>query len=589
MAIQNGTVLNQRYRIVKRLGAGGMAQVFLAEDLKNGRKVAIKALKTELNDDEEFVRRFDAEARAASSLAHENIVKVLGVGVDYGVRYMVQEFVDGVSLKAMITHYHGLDWRVAVPIFVQIAMALESAHAGGVIHRDIKPHNILIGSDHRAMVTDFGIARANSATTITQAGGMTLGSVHYFSPEQARGSMAGEKSDIYSLGILMYETLTGKVPFDDENPVAIAIKHLREDPVPPIELQPVIPKGLSDIILKCIAKAPNSRYASARELINELDAFTINPQGTYGVSLDKLRKERDNVLIVPLTEDKMVEFEKRISARKSSRRRETGAILAIVLLSVAFAFCAIVYFVQYISNQIQKSEAAIYLMPDFVGWDIKDAEDELNKNNIAFTVREEYSDSFEENKIIAQSIPKGEKMSGNTVSKQELKVSKGSNLVDIADYSGQEGDVIVAKLKELGLVPIKVREINKNIDEGKVIATNPQYGSILKIGETIEVVVSSGTKDVHINQMNLYGFTVAQAIAKLEDEDIVVEQVVIPEGLNDNNSYVADIVDKAQNSLLWNNQIVLQSGDSVTVIAKSWNYFHPPETEVAEDNKDGSE
>ncbi len=575
MAIQNGTVLNQRYKIIKRLGAGGMAQVFLAEDLKNGRKVAIKALKTELNDDEEFVRRFDAEARAASSLAHENIVKVLGVGVDRGVRYMVQEFVDGVSLKAMINHYHRLDWRVAVPLFVQIAMALESAHAGGVIHRDIKPHNILIGSDHRAMVTDFGIARANSATTITQAGGTTLGSVHYFSPEQARGSMAGEKSDIYSLGILMYETLTGRLPFDDDNPVAIAIKHLQKPAIPPNELEPVIPQGLSDIVMRCIEKAPSDRYETARELINELDAFTINPQGTYGITLAKLRKEKPEVSLVPITEEKLIEFEKKISDRKSSRRRETGAVLAIVLLSVAFAFCAIVYFVQYIGKQIQDSEDAIYKMPNFVGWDISQAEEELNKNNIAFTIREEYSDSFDENKVISQSIPAGEKMGGHSISRQELKVSKGSNLVDVIEYSGQDGDEVVSKLKELGLVAVKVREINNEVEEGKVIATNPQAGSILKIGETIEVVVSSGTKDVHINEFHLYGYTVADVIKKLESEDIVVKQVITPEGLTDNNSYVADILDMAQNSLLWNDQIVLQSGDSVTVVGKPWTYFHP--------------
>lgn len=572
MAIQNGTVLNQRYRIEKRLGSGGMAQVFLAEDLKNGRKVAIKALKPELNDDEEFVRRFDAEARAASSLAHENIVKVLGVGVDHGVRYMVQEYIDGVSLKAMINHYRRLDWRVAVPLFIQVAMALESAHAGGVIHRDIKPHNILIGSDHKAMVTDFGIARATSGTTITQAGGTTLGSVHYFSPEQARGSMAGEKSDIYSLGILMYETLTGRVPFDGDSPVAIAIKHLQGKPIPPIEIEPVIPRGLSEIVMMCMEKAPSERYASARELINELDAFMINPQGVYG----REGRQRKVTSIAPLTEEKMMDFIRKDNETKHVRRRENGVIFAIILLSLTFVFAGGIYFVNHIRSAIAQNEDGVYRMPDMVGWERKKAEEELKAHDIRYTVREEYSEKYAAGIVMEQSIQPNERMGQHSVSQQELKVSKGSQLVDIKDYSMKDGDAVVEELRALGLQAIKVREVNRDVPEGKVITTDPLPSSVLKLGENIKVFVSSGTHDVHINELQLYGATTAQALEVLKKQDIQVKAVETPEGLSDNNSYVSSIRDQAGNELLWDAQKVLKSGDSVTVTAQPYSWFHPP-------------
>ncbi|MDO5732689.1 MAG: Stk1 family PASTA domain-containing Ser/Thr kinase [Eubacteriales bacterium] len=584
MPIQNGSVLNKRYRIMRLVGSGGMAQVYLAEDLMNGRMVAIKALKTELNDDEEFVRRFDAEARAASALSHENIVKVLGVGVDLGVRYMVQEFVDGVSLKSLIQHYKRIDWRVAVPIFVQIAMALRSAHAGGVIHRDIKPHNILIDREKKAMVTDFGIARAGSSATNGQSGS-TLGSVHYFSPEQARGSIVGEKADLYSLGILMYETLTGRLPFDGDTAVAIAIKHLSTAAQAPCEIEATIPKGLSDIVLKCMQKSPDDRYASAEDLINELDAFMINPQGVYGVGLDQMRQEPsvESPVALPIVEKKVLDYEDVLSRRKRRRFKDSGITIAIVLLSFALLFAVCVYFYRYIHDSIEQSEATVYVMPDFKNQLLEDAIAELEENKIEHSVREEYSEEVEAGYIIRQSIPAKEKMGKRSLSRQELVVSKGSEFVAIEDFTGQDGEETMRILRELGLKVTRVREVNANVAEGLVIATDPLGGSTLKIGDEIKVIVSSGTRDVHVSEMQLFGNQLAEAVKKLESESLNVT-ISVPEGYDESQLYVSSIKDITGNELLWNGQLVIQTGDAVTVVGQPWSYFHPPTTDAPEED-----
>ena len=228
-----GTVIGDRYRIIKPIGQGGMASVFLAEDLTYGEGVALKVMRDELTNDPEFVRRFATEARAAASLDHPNIVKVLDYGQDGDVRYIVQEYVQGETLKDMIRREGALDFRLATPLMIQIGLALEHAHQREVIHRDMKPQNILITDDMVAKVTDFGIARASSMNTITLTGGVVMGSVHYFSPEQARGGEVTTRSDLYSLGIIFYEMLTGELPFDGESSVAIAITHLQAFPPAP--------------------------------------------------------------------------------------------------------------------------------------------------------------------------------------------------------------------------------------------------------------------------------------------------------------------------------------------------------------------
>jgi serine/threonine-protein kinase len=222
-----GMILGGRYRVIKLIGSGGMADVYLATDLSSGMNVAIKILKPEFANNVEFIKRFDTEAKAASSLSHANIVHVFGVGQEGSIRYMVQEYVEGITVKELVLQNGHLDWKVAVPIVIQVGMALDTAHQNGIVHRDIKPHNILITRDRIAKVTDFGIAHASTNHTITLTSGGALGSVHYFSPEQARGGVVSPSSDIYSLGVTLFEMVTGRVPFDGETSVSIAVKHLQ--------------------------------------------------------------------------------------------------------------------------------------------------------------------------------------------------------------------------------------------------------------------------------------------------------------------------------------------------------------------------
>lgn len=256
-------VLANRFKVLKLIGRGGMANVYQGLDMQMNTIIALKVLKSEYLSDEEFVKRFDAEARSASSLSHPNIVKVYGVGESEGVRYMVMQYIEGTTLKDMIDSYGRLDYHLALSLIIQVAQALQEAHLAGIVHRDIKPHNIMVTPTQQALVTDFGIARASNTNMITMTGAAALGSVHYFSPEQARGGAVGFKADIYSLGIMFYEMLTGQLPFDGDTSVAVAIMHLQNEAKPPHQINPNIPIGLSNIVMKCMRK---NRWNAMRTL-----------------------------------------------------------------------------------------------------------------------------------------------------------------------------------------------------------------------------------------------------------------------------------------------------------------------------------
>lgn len=260
-----GKMIANRYEVITQIGCGGMATVYKARDSVLNRNVAIKVLREEFTTDEEFIKRFNVEAQAAASLTHPNIVSIYDVGNEGDLYYIVMELIQGKTLKEIITENVVLPWKWSVNIAIQIASALEMAHRNNIVHRDIKPHNIIITEDGIAKVTDFGIAKAVSNSTIT-AFGATIGSVHYFSPEHARGGYTDAKSDLYSLGVVMYEMMTGRVPFDADTPVSIALKHMQEDPIPPMEVNNTIPQVVNDIILKAMQKDPNLRYASATDL-----------------------------------------------------------------------------------------------------------------------------------------------------------------------------------------------------------------------------------------------------------------------------------------------------------------------------------
>ena len=283
-----GKVIGNRYEIITEVGNGGMATVYKAKDNILNRLVAIKILKDEFTTDQEFVKRFNTEAQSAARLTHPNIVSVFDVGYEeeYNIYYIVMELIKGKTLKEIIVHDGALSWKWAVNIAMQIASALEAAHKENIIHRDIKPHNIIITEEGVAKVTDFGIAKAVSNSTIT-AFGTTIGSVHYFSPEQAKGGVTDAKSDIYSLGVVMYEMLTAKVPFDADTPVSVALKHMQEEPIEPIEINDEIPSAVNSIVMKAMQKDPINRYQTATEMISDLGKALKDPNGNFVIIQNK--------------------------------------------------------------------------------------------------------------------------------------------------------------------------------------------------------------------------------------------------------------------------------------------------------------
>jgi serine/threonine protein kinase len=406
-----GDWISNRFSIVRPIGQGGMAYVYLAIDQTTNQQVAIKVMKDDLSNDQEFIKRFDTEAKAASSLDHPNIIKVLGYGQDGDLRYIVQEYVEGMTLKDLIREYGALDYQVAVPLAIQIGLALEHAHHRGVVHRDIKPQNILITRDRIAKVTDFGIARASNANTITLTSGVAYGSVHYFSPEQARGSLVGEQSDIYSLGILMYEMLTGKMPFDGETSVSVAIKHLQELPPVPSQLVPSIPAGLDQIVMKCIQKSTEKRYVDARELVDELDTFLIEPDGIYGVISGQAEWEGNTTAIGLQSHEsnfgKLREVEKAISERRRLRTRDTAIMVAIIIISVAILITIFSLSWQKVSSSLTTKTSAEYQIANYVGQSYNDVSSSLDAVGVKYTVRYVSDPSVKEGFVIDQTPGEG--------------------------------------------------------------------------------------------------------------------------------------------------------------------------------------
>ena len=277
--LNKGRLIGERYEIISLVGSGGMADVYKAMDTRLGRQVAIKVLKEEYSSDKNFVSKFRAEAQAAAVLSHPNIVNVYDVGEDEGLHYIVMELVEGITLKKFIERKGKLELKEAVGIAIQIAQGMEAAHANHIIHRDIKPQNIIISKEGKVKVTDFGIAKAATSNTI--AAGQAVGSVHYISPEQARGGYSDEKSDIYSLGVTLYEMISGKMPFAADNTVSVALLHINEEAVPLRELDPEVPVSIEKIVQKCMQKKPERRYLTATELIADLKKAIAEPEGDY--------------------------------------------------------------------------------------------------------------------------------------------------------------------------------------------------------------------------------------------------------------------------------------------------------------------
>ncbi len=491
-----GKIIGNRYEVLEQIGVGGMATVYKAKCNVLNRYVAIKVLREEFTTDEEFIKRFNSEAQSAASLTHPNIVSIYDVGHEDNLYYIVMELIKGKTLKEIIDQDGVLPWKWSVNIAIQIASALEAAHRNNIIHRDIKPHNIIITEEGIAKVTDFGIAKAVSNSTIT-AFGTTIGSVHYFSPEHAKGGYTDAKSDLYSLGVVIYEMVTGRVPFDADTPVSIALKHMQEKPVEPIKLNPSIPYALNKLIMKALQKEANLRYASATEMLKDLSMVLKDPDGDF---INITNVDNGKTQVVPTITDDMVKENKEDNKRKKKKSKlaqffekhpkAKGPIIALILLVVFGISLGITYLAIDLSRPDNVS------LPNFVNMTKEQAEQEAEKYKLKLEVSsEEYNPDVEAGKIISQDPPFIENYDYKVLENSTVKVviSKGTEVTKVPKIAGMTYDEAVAELEKAKLKVEKIEETSEKIEEGVVIKQDPKEDEEVNAGETVKVYVSIGT------------------------------------------------------------------------------------------------
>ncbi len=492
-----GKVINERYEILEHIGTGGMASVYKAQDKLLNRFVAVKVLKESLKSDDEIVDKFSAEAKAAAGLSHNNIVSIYDVGLIDGLSFIIMEYVDGETLKEYINKNKPLKWQTACEITIQIADALGMAHSNGIIHRDIKPHNIIITKDGIAKVADFGIARAVSSDTVV-AGGSVMGSVYYISPEQARGGFVDNSSDLYSLGVVLYEMLTGSLPFDGDNPVSIALKKLEEEPMSPKVINLDIPQALDAVVMKAISKEQHTRYKNADELIADLKAL-LNEDSMHIISARREEDEYDA---------------KRVKKSSGFNPIIASAVLVVIIAVATFLFM----------NTGRKE----YIVPDLINKTLDEAlalvegtEFTIDEEGIVYEV----SDEVENGKIIRQ-----EPGANNSVKKNkkiQLTISSGTsegNIVvpDVLNRTYEEAKVLI---ETRGLVCRMIEDESAEVELGKVISQTPKAGQ--KLTEGNEVIVHICTKvleseDKNIEVPKLMGMSRTDAEKALKEKGLVL-------------------------------------------------------------------
>ena len=494
-----GRLLGNRYEIIEKIGSGGMATVYKAKCHVLNRYVAIKILRDEFTTDEEFVKRFEVEAQSAAAITHPNIVSVYDVGVDGNLHYIVMELIKGKTLKEIIVEEKGpLPWKWSVNIAIQIASALETAHRNHIIHRDIKPHNIIITEDGVAKVTDFGIAKAVSNSTIT-AFGTTIGSVHYFSPEHARGGFTDEKSDLYSLGVVMYEMLTGRVPFDADTPVSVALKHMQEEPIPAKEVNPNIPLAVNDIIMKALKKDTSLRYQSATEMLLDLKRALKDPNGNF-VDNNEYSGEFPTQRIDTLGGESQ---EPRATQKKNKKPnkfiefvKKHKVISSIVGLFLLFAISLGATIG--ISNATRPKEVQI---PNLVGKTVDEAKQILEENNIKYVEEEpQYSTEYPEGQIISQDPQYVENRKIREETEIKVVVSLGTETTTVPKFVGltrEEAENHPKKnmlMKALGCTPYVEPDVTTKgfLKEDAIVLTSDGLTNMVTNQEIYDIV----TKDL---------------------------------------------------------------------------------------------
>ncbi len=538
-----GNILSNRYEVIEKIGTGGMASVFKAKDTLLNRMVAIKVLK-EGTDDEKVAKNFIKEAQSAASLTHNNIVSVYDVCEEDGVRYMVMELVDGITLKEYIKKVGTLPWQEACDFALQIGQGIGVAHSSDIIHRDIKPQNIIMTKDKTLKVTDFGIARAAVSDT-TIVGGTALGSVHYISPEQARGGYTDERSDIYSLGMVLYEMLAGKVPFDGETPVTIALMHLEKEPVNVRCINMDIPKSLAYVTMKAIAKEPSKRYANIEAFLEDIHAVLaeeplpsmegMNEQEDYEDSV-YYQSDRDDYF--DDDEDYNEEVKKEEKKRKKKRaktakqkKEDRRAVIYALLTLVAIALVA---FGAYSLFGSSKGMTA----PDFTNMTIEEAQAQITLEEWDIRIDEEVeytiSDEIEEGKIVTQDPMPGEFVAKGSKIKVVISIGSSGGDISVPDVVGKDFSVAITKILDKGLTYVVVEEISEDVPDGEVIRQLPIAGTKLNRDDIVTLYVSrkQGEEETQtpeavrkVTVPNLVGMGKEAAVNTIEAMGLVVTSV----------------------------------------------------------------
>ena len=541
-----GRLLANRYEIIKNIGNGGMATVYKAKCHVLNRMVAVKVLRDEFTTDEEFIKRFNSEAQAVASLTHPNIVSVYDVGNEGDIYYIVMELIQGKTLKEIIVEEGLLSWKWSVNVAMQIASALETAHKNNIVHRDIKPHNILITENGTAKVTDFGIAKAVSNSTIT-AFGTTIGSVHYFSPEHARGGYTDAKSDIYSLGVVLYEMLTGKVPFDADTPVSIALMHIQEKVIEPITINPQIPKSVNDIVVKAMQKDPNLRYASATDMLADLNLALKNPDGNFVyVNEETSDSKTQKIPVIESQNSKKKEngFIKFVKNHKAI----CGFIGTILLFVLALS---ITYF------SLNATKLKDVQIPDLANLTVEEAKLELEKLKLEYEELEpEFSPTVPEGQIIKQEPEYRANYKIKEKSIIKVVISKGQELTTVPKVVGMEKDKAIKELEDAKLKAEIIEETNQKIQEGIVISQEIEPRTEINAGETIKIHVSIGTGIEQTSVPVAIGKTEAEAKKLLQDNKLKV-QIIYEKDTSNINGIVLKQSKNAGETVDVNTEIVL--------------------------------
>jgi len=540
-----GKLLGNRYEIIEKIGNGGMATVYKATDKVLKRYVAVKILRDEFTTDEEFIKRFEVEAQSAARLTHPNIVSIYDVGVEGNLYYIVMELIQGQTLKEIIVDERGpLPWKWSINVAIQIASALEMAHRNNIIHRDIKPHNIIITEDGIAKVTDFGIAKAVSNSTIT-AFGTTIGSVHYFSPEHARGGFTDAKSDIYSLGVVMYEMLTGRVPFDADTPVSVALKHMQEEPEEPIEVNPNVPIAVNKIIIKAMQKDTTLRYQTATEMLRDLRAALKDPDGDFVEQLEYDATARTQ----KINTDMYGNIEEEVEKRKKSNKEEKGFKAFIkrhkklsIFIGLVLLFALSLGGTLLALNLTNPPEVP---MPNVVGLSKEEAQKDIEEAKLVFEIeKEEYDKEVPEGYIISQEPKYMEKYNkvkqGSTV---KVVVSKGQEKTKVPNVKGKEKQEAITLIEEAKLKAEVVEETSKTVKEGYVISQEVEPDTEIIAGETVKIHVSLGTGIKQVDMISVIGKTEADAKKAVEGLKLKVSIAYDEDSSKDNGTVLKQSID----------------------------------------------